>query len=57
MKHYADLFRALMDSPETSYKLQDALRAFDKRDPVDAFKDAETLRYLMRVRLDECSSK
>ena len=57
MKPYADLFSALINSPETSYKLQDALRAFDKRDPVDAFKDAEVLRYLMRVRLDECNNK
>ena len=50
---YAETFRRIINSPCTSYKLQDVLRAFDNRDPVDAFKDADLLRDLMRLRLDE----
>lgn len=48
-----DLAGDIASSPEASYWLKDAVRAAEKRDPVDALSDAEVLVAYCRMRLDE----
>lgn len=43
----------LMAAPSTSFELRRRLEIDAKRDPADALNDAETLRLVARVRLDE----
>lgn len=43
----------LIASPSTSFELRRRLETDAKRDPVDVLNDAETLRLVARVRLDE----
>lgn len=50
---YDDLKHALLTSPCTRFRLADAIRDFDKLDPVDAFGNAELLLRLQRLRCHE----
>jgi len=50
-KTYERLRDDIMASPEIRFALKDALRAFDTKDPVDAYKDAVLLAELMAYRL------
>lgn len=40
---YQELKTKIMNDPAASYWLQNAIKALDKRDPVDAIADVETL--------------
>jgi hypothetical protein len=42
-----------LQNPAASFWLKKAIEALDKRDPVDAWADAETLQRIMRAKLDE----
>jgi hypothetical protein len=50
---FAEGVSRLESSPATSYWLMDAVRDLDKRDPVDALNDAETLVFLFKLKLGE----
>ena len=50
---FAEGVSKLESSPATSYWLMDAVRDLDKRDPVDALNDAETLVFLFKLKLGE----
>ena len=51
--NYAERFQQLINDPSTSYALQYAIRAFDRRDALHAFCDAETLAELFGLRFNE----
>ena len=50
---YQERRNALLSSIGTSYALQQAIAAFDRRDPVDAANDAVALVELMKLRAFE----
>ena len=43
----------VLDNPETSYWLRDALIALSKRDPVDALNDVDVLKETLEAALTE----
>ena len=47
---------AILDDPATSFWLHNAFDAAFKRDPVDAWADADMLAKLLKARLDEMQS-
>ena len=50
---YIKQLNEVLDSPCYSYKLKEALRAFNERDCVDALLDAELLASLCRLRVGD----
>lgn len=50
---YAGLRDSIMANEETSYWMKRAIRDLEKRDPVDAIGDAELLKGLMEMRMEE----
>ncbi len=47
----------LIENPTVSYWLKDAIRAMLRRDPVDAYADAEVLRGIMKARVESLLGK
>ncbi len=50
MKTYDEMKKKISTSPCTRFALIRAVADFDKADPVDALRDAETLYNLMKLR-------
>lgn len=50
---YIETRAAIIADPAATYWLRDAMAALEKRDPVDALKDAETLLRLAQLRVTE----
>lgn len=50
---YADMKARIESEPEYSFWLREALLALEKRDVVDAWRDAEILAAAARKRMDE----
>ena len=53
MTGYLETRAAIIADPSATYWLRDAIAALDKRDPIDALKDAETLALLEQLRAKE----
>ena len=47
----------LLANQSVSYWLKDAIRAADRRDPIDAANDADTLARIMEQRAQELTGK
>ncbi len=54
---YATTRDRVLTNPTVSFRLKEALRAFDKADPVDALNDAVTLEQLAHQRLKELHNR
>lgn len=54
---YQQMRGAILDDRAASFWLQDAIRALDARDPIDAVNDAEILFKLMEVRSSEIAGR
>lgn len=52
-KTYEELKRSIAQDPGCSYWIREAVQVLDRRDPVDAWKDAATLMRLQELRLKE----
>lgn len=50
---YQDCVSLLRRNPSISFFVREALAALEKRDVVDAFRDAELIAYLAKKRMDE----
>lgn len=50
---YLEARAAIISDPSASYWLREAMAALEKRDPLDALKDAETLALLEQLRAKE----
>lgn len=50
---YLEVRTAIISDSSTTYWLRDAMATLEKRDPVDALKDAETLALLAQLRAKE----
>jgi len=47
---YQEVRAAILSDPSASFWLREAMAALEKRDPLDALKDAETLALLAQLR-------
>ena len=54
---YIKQLNEVLDSPCYSYAMKAALQAFDRRDCVDAVRDAELLASLCRLRVSDVQSQ
>ena len=50
---YLEVRAAIVADPAATYWLRGAMAALEKRDPIDALKDAETLALLAQLRAKE----
>lgn len=50
---YLEARAAIIADPTATYWLREAIQSLDKRDPIDALKDAETLALLEQLRANE----
>ena len=50
---YLEARSAIIADPSATYWLRDAMAALEKRDPLDALQDAETLALLAQLRAKE----
>lgn len=50
---YLEARAEIIADPAATYWLRDAIASLDKRDPIDALKDAETLALLEQLRAKE----
>ena len=54
---YLETRAAIVADPAASYWLREAMAALEKRDPIDALKDAEALALLSQLRANEILGK
>ena len=57
MSTYAKHKASLLTDPATSFWLKRAMKQLETRDPLDAYRDAQALAELFRIRLDEVLTK
>lgn len=57
VKTYTDSRDEVLSNPATHFYLKDAIRAFDAKDPVDAYNDAKILLTLQERRIDKQKRK